>query len=159
VADDIADDQHGGIQGPLSHQVEVAADPLGDGGQERRGQFQAGTPRQLRGSQRIADRAQILQLVLRRLKMLTQHVRYASGPIVNSLFVTADASAVRALYPDHAQFQHLSDEARTVVSEPLGDLPGLWHEVPRAQRSSSNPATTIACRSGRRRLAETPSQP
>ena len=57
-------------------------------------------------------------------------VRYASGPIVNSLFVTADASAVRALYPDDARFEHFSDEARAVVSEPLGDLPGLWHEVP-----------------------------
>ena len=56
--------------------------------------------------------------------------RYASGPIVNSLFVTADASAVRALYPDDARIQQFSDEARAVVSEPLGDLPGLWHEIP-----------------------------
>ena len=58
--------------GPLGHQVEVAADPLGDRGQERRGQFQAGAPRQLRRGQCIADRAQILQLVLRRLETLTQ---------------------------------------------------------------------------------------
>jgi len=56
--------------------------------------------------------------------------RYASGPVVNSLFVTADASAVRALYPGEARFQQFSDEARAVVSEPLGDLPGLWHELP-----------------------------
>jgi predicted glutamine amidotransferase len=56
--------------------------------------------------------------------------RYASGPVVNSLFVTADASAVRALYPGDARFQQFSDEARAVVSEPLGDLPGLWNEVP-----------------------------
>jgi len=56
--------------------------------------------------------------------------RYASGPVVNSLFVTADASAVRALYPGDARFAQFSDEARAVVSEPLGDLPGLWHEVP-----------------------------
>jgi predicted glutamine amidotransferase len=56
--------------------------------------------------------------------------RYASGPVVNSLFVTADASAVRALYPDDERLQQFSDEARAVVSEPLGDLPGLWHEVP-----------------------------
>jgi hypothetical protein len=54
VADDIADDQDGGILGPL-------------------GQFQAGAPRQFGRGQRIADRAQILQLVLRRLKTLTQH--------------------------------------------------------------------------------------
>ena len=55
--------------------------------------------------------------------------RYASGPVVNSLFVTADASAVRALHPEDARFEGFSDEARAVVSEPLGDLPGLWHEV------------------------------
>ena len=56
--------------------------------------------------------------------------RYASGPVVNSLFVTADASAVRALYPEDERFRDFSDEARAVVSEPLGDLPGLWQEVP-----------------------------
>ncbi len=56
--------------------------------------------------------------------------RYASGPVVNSLYVTADATAVRALYPDDERFRDLGDEARAVVSEPLGDLPGVWHEVP-----------------------------
>jgi glutamine amidotransferase len=56
--------------------------------------------------------------------------RYASGPVVNSLFVSADASSVRALYPDDERFAPFSDESRAVVSEPLGDLPGVWHEVP-----------------------------
>ena len=56
--------------------------------------------------------------------------RYASGPEVNSLFVTADAGAIRALYPEEKRFQEFSDEARAVVSEPLGDLPGVWEEVP-----------------------------
>ena len=56
--------------------------------------------------------------------------RYASGPVVNSLFVTADASAVRAMYPDEERFKSFSDEARAIVSEPLGDLPGVWQEVP-----------------------------
>ena len=56
--------------------------------------------------------------------------RYASGPVVNSLFVSADASAVRAMYPDDERFAPFSDESRAVVSEPLGDLPGVWHEVP-----------------------------
>ena len=73
MADDIADDQHGGILGPLSHQVEVAADLFGGGGQERRGQLQARALRQLGRGERIADRAQILQLMLGRLKALTQH--------------------------------------------------------------------------------------
>lgn len=44
--------------------------------------------------------------------------RYASGPVVNSLFVSADARSVRALSPEEEQFQQLSDEARAIVSEP-----------------------------------------
>ncbi len=55
--------------------------------------------------------------------------RYASGPVVNSLFVTADATAIRELYPEDERFQQFADEARAVVSEPLGDLPGIWHEI------------------------------
>jgi glutamine amidotransferase len=57
-------------------------------------------------------------------------VRYASGEEVNSLFVTNDVEDVRRLYPEDERFKHLSDEARAVVSEPLGDLPGMWREVP-----------------------------
>lgn len=57
-------------------------------------------------------------------------VRYASGPVVNSLYVSEDARAVRLLYPEDKRFRAMSDEARAVVSEPLGGLPGLWREVP-----------------------------
>ena len=56
--------------------------------------------------------------------------RYASGPFVNSLFVSEHARAIRALYPDDQRFAIFSDEARVIVSEPLGDLPGVWREVP-----------------------------
>jgi glutamine amidotransferase len=56
--------------------------------------------------------------------------RYASGPVVNSLFVSEDARAVRGLYPDDDRFRGLGPEARAVVSEPLGDLPGVWREMP-----------------------------
>jgi predicted glutamine amidotransferase len=55
--------------------------------------------------------------------------RYASGPVVNSLFVSEDATAIRALYPDDERFSIFSDESRAIVSEPLGDLPGVWREV------------------------------
>jgi predicted glutamine amidotransferase len=55
--------------------------------------------------------------------------RYASGPVVNSLFVSEDAESVRALYPESERFSRLSDNARLVVSEPLSQLPGVWHEV------------------------------
>jgi predicted glutamine amidotransferase len=57
-------------------------------------------------------------------------VRYASGPVVNTLFVSSSVQGVRLLYPADERFGHFSDEARVVVSEPLVDLPGLWHEVP-----------------------------
>lgn len=56
--------------------------------------------------------------------------RYASGPEVNSLFVSEDIDAVRALYPEREKLAHFSPGARVVVSEPLVDLPGLWREVP-----------------------------
>jgi predicted glutamine amidotransferase len=57
-------------------------------------------------------------------------VRYASGSEANSLYVSNDAREIRLLYPENERFQRMSDEARAVVSEPLADLPGLWHEVP-----------------------------
>lgn len=57
-------------------------------------------------------------------------VRYASGPVVNSLFVSADANAVREMHPEDERFRGFSDEARAIVSEPLSDLPGVWHELP-----------------------------
>lgn len=56
--------------------------------------------------------------------------RYASGPVVNTLFVSEDVAAVRALYPENERLAHFSDDARVVVSEPLVPLPGLWREVP-----------------------------
>jgi predicted glutamine amidotransferase len=59
-------------------------------------------------------------------------VRYASGPAVNSLYVTRDARDVRALCPMDERVQQLSDEAHAIVSEPLDDLPELWIEVPPA---------------------------
>jgi predicted glutamine amidotransferase len=58
--------------------------------------------------------------------------RYASGPVVNSLFVSEHATSIRALYPDDERFSVFSDSSRVIVSEPLGDLPGVWREVPPA---------------------------
>ena len=59
-------------------------------------------------------------------------VRYASGPAVNSLFVTRDARDVRGLCPHDQSVQQLSDAAHAIVSEPLDDLPERWIEVPPA---------------------------
>jgi predicted glutamine amidotransferase len=56
--------------------------------------------------------------------------RYASGPEVNTLFVSEDPESVRMLYPDNERLMHFGDDARVVVSEPLTHLPGVWREVP-----------------------------
>ena len=37
---------------------------------------------------------------------------------------------MRELYPDRPRLREVSDEARIIVSEPLGDLPGVWNAVP-----------------------------
>ena len=56
--------------------------------------------------------------------------RYSSEGKSRSLFFSTKLETLRALYPDNAQLQGLSDETRLVVSEPLGTLPGAWNEVP-----------------------------
>jgi glutamine amidotransferase len=56
-------------------------------------------------------------------------LRYASVGRPRSLFASADASAIHALYPNNEQLQRLRDEDRVVVSEPLADLPGMWDEI------------------------------
>ena len=56
--------------------------------------------------------------------------RYASGPEVNTLFVSEDPESVRMLYPGNEGLEHFGDDSRVVVSEPLTHLPGMWREVP-----------------------------
>ncbi len=56
--------------------------------------------------------------------------RYSSQGSSRSLFYSTRVDALRKLHPDMAFLQEVSDETRLVVSEPLGDLPGAWHEVP-----------------------------
>ena len=56
--------------------------------------------------------------------------RYSSAGQSRSLFFTGDVRTLRELYPDREVLRQLSDDARLVVSEPIGDLPGAWHEVP-----------------------------
>jgi glutamine amidotransferase len=58
--------------------------------------------------------------------------RYSSEGRSRSLFYSTRLSALRELYPDLETIQDLDDETRLVVSEPLRDLPGAWHEVPEA---------------------------
>ncbi len=58
--------------------------------------------------------------------------RYSSEGKSRSLFFSRDIHTLKELYPDRPILQQLSDDARLVVSEPIGDLPGAWHELPEA---------------------------
>src|SRR5689334_20134786 len=56
--------------------------------------------------------------------------RYSSEGKSRSLFFSRDVRTLRDLYPDREILQQISDDARLIVSEPVGDLPGAWNEVP-----------------------------
>ena len=56
--------------------------------------------------------------------------RYSSEGRSRSLFHSTDVATLRHQYPDNPVLHALSDDARLVVSEPLGDLRGAWQEVP-----------------------------
>ena len=56
--------------------------------------------------------------------------RYSSEHDSRTLFFSTAIDTLRELYPDNMIFQELDEDTRMVVSEPLGDLPGAWNEVP-----------------------------
>ena len=56
--------------------------------------------------------------------------RYSSEGDSRSLYFSTRMDALKAAYPESEELAALSDETRVVVSEPLGDLPGAWNEVP-----------------------------
>ncbi|MEU5714569.1 class II glutamine amidotransferase [Streptomyces sp. NPDC020403] len=58
--------------------------------------------------------------------------RYSSQGRSRSLFYSSRVDSVRTLHPNLALMRELSDDTRMVVSEPVGDLPGLWNELPEA---------------------------
>jgi glutamine amidotransferase len=58
--------------------------------------------------------------------------RYSSEGQSRSLFFSRRVEDVRALHPEVEALAQLSPETRVIVSEPLGDLSGAWHEMPEA---------------------------
>jgi predicted glutamine amidotransferase len=56
--------------------------------------------------------------------------RYSSEGKSRSLFFTGHIPTLRKLYPEREILFEVSDDARLVVSEPIGDLAGAWNEVP-----------------------------
>jgi glutamine amidotransferase len=56
--------------------------------------------------------------------------RYSSEGRSRSLFYTGHVATLRELYPEREILQEVSEESRLIVSEPIGDMPGAWQEVP-----------------------------
>jgi predicted glutamine amidotransferase len=56
--------------------------------------------------------------------------RYSSEGRSRSLYFTGNIGTLRKLYPEREVLFEVSEDARLVVSEPVGDLPGAWNEVP-----------------------------
>jgi predicted glutamine amidotransferase len=56
--------------------------------------------------------------------------RYSTRHESRSLFYSTETRYLRTLYPEIPALRLVSDESRLIVSEPLGDLPGVWNEVP-----------------------------
>jgi glutamine amidotransferase len=56
--------------------------------------------------------------------------RYSSEGKTRSLFFTRDIRTLRQQYPERELLREVSDDTRLVVSEPVGDLPGAWIEMP-----------------------------
>ena len=56
--------------------------------------------------------------------------RYSSEGRSRTLYYSSRYDTLRAMYPDDERLLDFDEETRVVVSEPLGDLPGVWNEVP-----------------------------
>ncbi len=78
--------------------------------------------------------------------------RYSSEGKSRSLFHSTDVTTLRHQYPESPELHELSDDARLIVSEPLGELRGAWREVPES--------TCVTIRGGNEWLSPfTPSVP
>ncbi|MEU0938557.1 MULTISPECIES: class II glutamine amidotransferase [unclassified Embleya] len=67
--------------------------------------------------------------------------RYSSRKASRSLFYSTRVETLRALHPDTGFLRGISDDTRLVVSEPPGDLPGAWNEVPDGSCGIVQPGT------------------
>jgi len=65
--------------------------------------------------------------------------RYSSETQSRSLYFSTAVSTLRQLHPDIEMLQGLGEETRLVVSEPLGDLPGAWNEIPESSAGVIRP--------------------
>lgn len=56
--------------------------------------------------------------------------RYSSEGRSRSLFHSVDVTTLEAMYPEKTDLHKVGPNARIIVSEPLSDLQGAFHEVP-----------------------------
>jgi glutamine amidotransferase len=80
-------------------------------------------------------------------------VRYATHGPARTLFTSADADALHRLHPENPRLQLLREGDRLVVSEPLADLPGAWHEIPESTALAVDPNGALDTRPFAPRLA------
>jgi predicted glutamine amidotransferase len=56
--------------------------------------------------------------------------RYSTEGKSRTLFFSRDVRMLQEMYPDREVLHQVAEGSRLVVSEPVGDLPGAWVEVP-----------------------------
>lgn len=56
--------------------------------------------------------------------------RYSSERRSPTLYISSEYETLQALYPGDPRLAQFGAETRLVVSEPLGDAPGVWNQVP-----------------------------
>jgi glutamine amidotransferase len=69
--------------------------------------------------------------------------RYSSERQSRTLYFSTEVEALRKLHPEVEVLARLGPETRLVVSEPLGDLPGAWNEVPESSAGVVRPGTDL----------------
>ncbi|MDX3068705.1 class II glutamine amidotransferase [Streptomyces scabiei] len=69
--------------------------------------------------------------------------RYSSQKQSRSLFYSTRVDTLRALHPDLSFLREVSDDTRLIVSEPLGDMPGAWNEVPESSYGVVRPGEDV----------------
>jgi glutamine amidotransferase len=57
-------------------------------------------------------------------------IRYSTEGNSRSLFFSRDLATLRSMYPQRELLEQLGEDTRLIVSEPIGDLPGAWTEMP-----------------------------
>ncbi|CAL9340370.1 class II glutamine amidotransferase [Streptomyces sp. enrichment culture] len=65
--------------------------------------------------------------------------RYSSRGASRSLYYSTAVETLRALHPGMPFLRQASEGTRLIVSEPLGDLPGVWNKVPESSYGVVSP--------------------